>query len=732
MAQQQPLPFGEPCPFTGGTGPVGPFAPTANKNKGNNNNNSATYYNNLEAYCNTLAYYNNSRNHSLGHVPPPRPAADLSPGDWLQSKGLAPGPDAWSSYMSDDPFAFAPTPPSLCGSMTSAPTAATTMTRTNSAANQSVSGGLQMLRLDSQSSTNGGLPSSDYASLAGPYQGPLPTTSGNKRRAPGDDALLGMNGHFPVVPNFGYPDLTMSRTASAESHPPRGFNPLLPIASSPAFAPADMTRAASMDSRQPPGFNSRGPPAFSAVDMNRAAVSMDSRQPLGPIPRLAGAVPPPSPFSPLDMSRTNSMGSQQSMGCHQPPRGYTNPANVATGQTLVGQSQPMIRSDSTQSGKSTNSQSDRAKDALQRQIAQAGAQPLAPKPKKSPSKADLAPNPTAETGADAETAMPKKGSYKRKKTPKVFCQKCNDYPEGFRGEHELNRHDQAKHQVYVKKWFAVNPRDRGRETDYKVSAPLEKCAHCAKGKHYGKSYNVTAHLRRAHFQEAPEAQTSEKEKANEEERATKKRKAGKKGKAIETGPAQKGGDKEWPPNDELLANWVRSVVVKNPEAVPDEDEKDEAEDDEAENNHDESDLHGPAVYLNPPAAGYTGYDNQSVVFGTGGNSGIGNENPFPSANFGLIDPAFHHGPPLEFHGYGGPSSAFTQAPGPMNDMVMAMPMAQSSPLVEDMGYGGPSSAFTQAPGPMNDMTLAMAQSSPLDGDMGFSLGFPSPLLPSTL
>jgi hypothetical protein len=50
--------------------------------------------------------------------------------------------------------------------------------------------------------------------------------------------------------------------------------------------------------------------------------------------------------------------------------------------------------------------------------------------------------------------------YTRPPMPRVFCQKCNEIPEGFRGEHELRRHNDAKHASLVKRWVCTEaPRD---------------------------------------------------------------------------------------------------------------------------------------------------------------------------------------------------------------------------------------------------------------------------------
>ncbi|KAI0381694.1 hypothetical protein F5Y04DRAFT_65982 [Hypomontagnella monticulosa] len=226
-------------------------------------------------------------------------------------------------------------------------------------------------------------------------------------------------------------------------------------------------------------------------------------------------------------------------------------AATAPSDTLLASSD-MERSISSASMASTRSSSSlkaRAKDTLQQQNRRALAAPLKPKPS---SEQNTAESP-ANSKKDGKTAI-SKSKYVRPKLPKVYCDQCDEHKEGFRGEHELRRHRDAKHQVTVKKWICVDPVAHGLPIGIPAVNPLGKCKACKAQKKYGAYYNAAAHLRRTHFKAKPSRQ---KNKGNGANRSDEDKRGGK-------------GGGDWPPMSELK-NWMKEIYVSKQEHDDDDD-----------------------------------------------------------------------------------------------------------------------------------------------------------------
>ena len=128
--------------------------------------------------------------------------------------------------------------------------------------------------------------------------------------------------------------------------------------------------------------------------------------------------------------------------------------------------------------------------------------------------------------------------YVRPQHPKFYCESCGDFPNGFRGEHELRRHWDRCHHSVKKVWICTQPRSR---TEWSPRKPLSDCKYCRQQKKYNVYYNAAAHLLRAHFNPRKRGR-----KAQGEQRVSR---------------AGKAGD-DWPSIDWLKANgWLQEIEM---------------------------------------------------------------------------------------------------------------------------------------------------------------------------
>ncbi|KAI0444008.1 hypothetical protein F4803DRAFT_561213 [Xylaria telfairii] len=261
--------------------------------------------------------------------------------------------------------------------------------------------------------------------------------------------------------------------------------------------------------------------------------------------------------------------------------------STAPNEALFGSSdmERSLSSTSTASAKSMSSSlSARAKDTLARQNHRAQNAPLKPKPSVDENRHE----PPSDDKNDGKAVITKT-KYIRPRQPKVFCELCDEHREGFRGEHELRRHKDAKHQTLVKKFICVDPQDHGLPVNVQVLNPLSKCKACKAQKKYGAYYNAAAHLRRTHFKEKPSRSKNKNSGAN--------------GGDDDKRGGKGGGD--WPSMHELK-NWMREIYVRQ-------DEQRQKEEDDADDDIDNAQSFFGETEVNPNVGGSSSFASTGMT-----------------------------------------------------------------------------------------------------------------------
>lgn len=142
-------------------------------------------------------------------------------------------------------------------------------------------------------------------------------------------------------------------------------------------------------------------------------------------------------------------------------------------------------SQSSESDSSTSQSRSSRRQNLKEQIQRGNNCPIAPKVDTSRKPAPMVRVASSDGSVQVKALISRKAPYQRPQHPKLFCPYCNDHPDGFRGEHELQRHTNRAHPSGIRKvWICEDLFGDGQF--------LANCKACRTKKRYGAYYNAAA------------------------------------------------------------------------------------------------------------------------------------------------------------------------------------------------------------------------------------------------
>lgn len=160
---------------------------------------------------------------------------------------------------------------------------------------------------------------------------------------------------------------------------------------------------------------------------------------------------------------------------------FSSQLSPSSDTTLVVQNSWSSQSSDSDSSTSQSRSSRRHQEQIQR----ANNCPIAPKVDSSKKSAPMVRVESSDGSVQVKALISRKTPYQRPQHPKLFCPYCKDHPDGFRGEHELQRHTNRAHPSGIRKvWICEDICGNGEF--------LANCKACRTEKRYGAYYNAAA------------------------------------------------------------------------------------------------------------------------------------------------------------------------------------------------------------------------------------------------